>query len=74
VAVGFEEEDVGGEVSKVIENDKSKKRLMLSMLSIIRILKMKMNLEFKKAESSNLFMKMFKKLFPNFECLILTHL
>jgi hypothetical protein len=44
VAVGFEEEDVGGEVSKVIENDKSKKRLMLSMLSIIRILKMKMNL------------------------------
>jgi hypothetical protein len=44
VAVGFEEEDVGGEISKVIENDKSKKRLMLSMLSIITILKMKMNL------------------------------
>jgi hypothetical protein len=27
VAVGFEEEDVGGEVSKVIGNDKSKKKI-----------------------------------------------
>jgi hypothetical protein len=27
MAVGFEEEDVGEEVSKVIENDKSKKKI-----------------------------------------------